>query len=188
MRSLKLCVMLLLTLCFVYAPNFCSAGLMDNPRVAVFPIASQIANKSIVVDEGAYTEIRTMVDYDLRSFSSFDMLERPDIDKVLTEQEFSHTVVVDPSTAAKLGKILGAEYIVLGAVTGLARVDGEYAGRVTLRMVEVETARIVLTGMGNSKSKTINESLTGATEDALHGKRGMISMLEGKLPKVKRKR
>lgn len=185
----KLIAVLCMMVCMIM-PEVCSAGLMDYPRVAVFPIANQAANTSIRVGEGEMTNIRTMVDTDLRSFGGFDMLERPDIDKVIQEQEFSHSAVVDPSSAARLGKILGAQYIVLGTITGISKNPDtrETIAHLALRMIEVETARIALAGMGKGMSKagTI-EALDAATENALHGNRGMVTLLQGKKPSIKKK-
>jgi len=45
------------------------------------------------------------------------VVERSAIDKVLAEQNFSNSDRADPVTAAKLGRILGADAIILGAIT-----------------------------------------------------------------------
>jgi len=190
MFAKKIITALCMLVCFL-VPEVCSAGLMDYPRVALFPIANQAANMRIRVGEGEMNYVRTKVDIDLKSFGGFDMLERPDIDKVLTEQEFSHSAIVDPGSAAKLGKILGAQYIVLGTITGLSMnpESHETVAHLTLRMIEVETARIALAGMGKGKSKDgISEALDNATEEALHGNRGMITLLQGRKPSYRNKK
>lgn len=48
---------------------------------------------------------------------SVTVVERAAIDKLLAEQNFSNTDRTDPLTAAKLGRILGVDAIVLGSVT-----------------------------------------------------------------------
>jgi curli biogenesis system outer membrane secretion channel CsgG len=48
---------------------------------------------------------------------SVTVIERNAIDKLLTEQNFSNTDRTDPVTAAKLGRILGVDAIILGTVT-----------------------------------------------------------------------
>ncbi len=45
------------------------------------------------------------------------VVERNAIDKLLAEQDFSNTDRTDPLTAAKLGRILGVDAIVLGSIT-----------------------------------------------------------------------
>ncbi len=46
----------------------------------------------------------------------FKVLERQEIDAVIGEQDFGASGRVDPATAAKIGKILGAQYLVYGTV------------------------------------------------------------------------
>jgi curli biogenesis system outer membrane secretion channel CsgG len=45
------------------------------------------------------------------------VIERNAIDKLLAEQNFSNTDRTDPVMAAKLGKILGVDAIILGTIT-----------------------------------------------------------------------
>jgi curli biogenesis system outer membrane secretion channel CsgG len=45
------------------------------------------------------------------------VIERNAIDKLLAEQDFSNTNRTDPITAAKLGRILGVDAIILGTIT-----------------------------------------------------------------------
>ncbi len=45
------------------------------------------------------------------------VVERQAIDKLLAEQNFSNTDRTDPLTAAKLGRILGVDAIILGSIT-----------------------------------------------------------------------
>ena len=45
------------------------------------------------------------------------VIERNAIDKLLAEQNFSNTDRTDPVTAAKLGRILGVDAIILGTIT-----------------------------------------------------------------------
>lgn len=46
----------------------------------------------------------------------FKVLERQQIDDVIGEQDFGASGRVDPATAAKIGKILGAQYLLFGTV------------------------------------------------------------------------
>src|SRR5713226_7500938 len=46
----------------------------------------------------------------------FSVIERDKLNLVLKEQGLAQTGAVDPATAAKVGKILGLKYIVLGGV------------------------------------------------------------------------
>jgi curli biogenesis system outer membrane secretion channel CsgG len=53
----------------------------------------------------------------LVKLGKFSVIERQQLDKVLAEQNLGASGRVDPSTAARMGKILGVQLIVVGAVT-----------------------------------------------------------------------
>ena len=66
------------------------------------------------------------------------VVEREDIQKLLDEQNLSGSGRVDPQTAAKIGKLVGARYVVLGTF-----IDFKGDFRVDARLVNVETSEIV---------------------------------------------
>lgn len=66
------------------------------------------------------------------------LVERQRLDAVLNEMFLGATGVLDPTTAARVGRILGASRMVMGSV---ARFGGESI--LTLRIVAVETGEIV---------------------------------------------
>ena len=53
----------------------------------------------------------------------YTVIERKAIDKIMAEQNFSNSDRADSTTAAKLGRLLGAEVIVMGSVTQFGRDD-----------------------------------------------------------------
>jgi curli biogenesis system outer membrane secretion channel CsgG len=94
--------------------------------------------------------------------------------KLLEEQALGLSGVIDPQTAARVGRILGASGVVIGEVTEFGiRKTGAYVGfggkktittRVVIdvRMVEVETGRILMAapGIGQSSTQTAGVALT----------------------------
>src|SRR5690242_18767511 len=48
--------------------------------------------------------------------SKFSVVERDKLNLVLKEQGLANTGAVDPATAAKVGKLLGVQYVVLGGI------------------------------------------------------------------------
>jgi len=71
-------------------------------------------------------------------------MNREDIQKLLDEQNLGQTGRVDPQTAAKVGKLVGARYIVLGTFIdfyGDFRVDARLVNVETSEIVRVETSR-----------------------------------------------
>ena len=61
--------------------------------------------------------ITDLLTNDLVKNGTYEVIERQDIDKVLTEQNFSNSDLADPATAAKIGKLLGVDAIIVGSVT-----------------------------------------------------------------------
>ncbi|MFC1522750.1 FlgO family outer membrane protein [Elusimicrobiota bacterium] len=70
--------------------------------------------------------------------TDFKVVERMELQKLLTEQGLAQTETVDAQKAVKAGKILGAHILVLGSIEKLG---GEY--QVHARMVDVETAQVL---------------------------------------------
>jgi len=69
---------------------------------------------------------------------SLSFIERSALKKVVLEQKFTHSGLADPATTAELGRLIGAEALVLGTVTVLAEsVD------VNVRAVDAQTAAIL---------------------------------------------
>ena len=150
------------------------------PRVAVVPFDNQSARQNTPNVENILEAARSNVEIEIVQTGRFDPLDRTQLQKLLDEIKFNQTALVDPSTAAQYGKMVGAQYLVLGTVTGFTKKGNDMIAHLTLRMIEVETARIFLAGRGSGKSKgDIETALEKAAEDALHGKRGMLTMMRG---------
>jgi curli biogenesis system outer membrane secretion channel CsgG len=66
------------------------------------------------------------------------VVEREQIQKLIEEQNLGASGRVDPQTAAKIGKLVGARYVVLGSFIDFY---GDF--RVDARLVNVETSEIV---------------------------------------------
>lgn len=97
----------------------------------------------------------------------FSVVERDKLNLVLKEQGLAQTGAVDPSTAAKVGKILGVKYIILGGIDKF-NVDNTKAGlgrlgvggnlqqsnaTISLRVVDSTTAERVISISGDSQIK-----------------------------------
>lgn len=89
----------------------------------------------------------------------YDLVERKDIERVLREQRFQLSDMVDPLTAVGIGRILGAQAIVTGAITEIGFSAGSFIINMTqctvgidVRMIDVETAKIVMAETGYGRS------------------------------------
>ena len=109
---------------------------------------------------------------ELLAQKKFRLVKREMIDKVLHEQDFGAGGRVDPGTAAKIGKILGVKYIVIGRVTEFTiETKGGALGGVGLtvstarvaldgRLVDTTTAEIVASVRGSGESKQAGLALS----------------------------
>lgn len=106
----------------------------------------------------------------------FRITERAEIDKILREQDLAQSGRVNPETAAAVGRIEGAELMVLGSVTefgvqttgGGGKVLGIFGGSaetvtsrvaVEIRFVDTITAEIMAIGRGVSEVSQRNVSV-----------------------------
>jgi TolB-like protein len=78
-------------------------------------------------------------EHDFAKISSLKVIERDKIDFVLKEIELQQSGKVDKATAARVGKILGAQLMVFGSITQL---DSKHT-RMIVRVVKVETSEII---------------------------------------------
>lgn len=109
----------------------------------------------------------------------FELVERNKIDAAIREQKLGMVGVIDEATAAEMGQILGAEYMVLGSVTSAARKRTDKFGYilvetrigVDVRAVHSTTGRILLSesAEGLSSGKEIRDAdgrlIQGVLED-----------------------
>ena len=75
---------------------------------------------------------------DLQGAENVTVVERAQLQAILDELELGHSGKVDPETAAQVGKLLGAEWMLMGSyfeMMGTLRIDA--------RLVKVETGEIV---------------------------------------------
>lgn len=117
----------------------------------------------------------------------YSVIERKAIAKIMAEQNLSNSDRVDPNSAAKLGKILGVDAIVMGSITQFGRDDrnrsvsgtalGGMASRyglggvgqrkakavvgISARLVSTDTAEILAVATGKGESTRSGANLLG---------------------------
>jgi curli biogenesis system outer membrane secretion channel CsgG len=124
----------------------------------------------------------------LVSNGTYSVIERKMLDKIIAEQNFSNSDRADPNSAAKIGKLLGVDAIVIGSITQFGRDDknttvgggalGGITGRfgvggvskkeskavvaITARMVSTDTAEILASATGKGESTRSGTGLLGS--------------------------
>lgn len=140
---------------------------------------------------------------ELVSSEKFTVFERNKLNSILQEQKLSMSDLVNPKTAVRIGQLMGVNAIITGAVTnfgvklkgsgflGLAQSKAQVAeAEVDIRVVDVETGKILFADRGTGTAETSSGSFLGVgssqTYDvALAGKalRAAISNLVDRLVK-----
>ena len=116
---------------------------------------------------------------------SYSVIERKALDKIMSEQNFSNSNRADPTSAAKIGKLLGVDAILVGSITkfgndtkktGLGGAGGNWGGfgmggfghsktnanvGIDARLVNVDTGEIMAVAEGQGTSSRSSTSLGG---------------------------
>ncbi len=128
-------------------------------KVAVLPASSNAP----ACDKKILSSLTDYISLELLGINGFSLIERQAIDKILDEQAFGLTGAIDPSTAANVGKLLGAEAVLLTDVNHLKKDEffedeDAYEGIVFVRLVDTSTGEILF------YSKGVGKSLNGKLE------------------------
>ncbi len=116
-------------------------GQDTRPGIAVFPFTNGGSYGQGKEDFDALERgIAGMMISELAQNPAARVVERQDIQRIIDEQNLAGQNRVDPQTAAKVGKLVGARYVVAGTFIDFY---GDF--RVDVRLVNVETGEIVKT-------------------------------------------
>jgi TolB-like protein len=116
-------------------------GQDTRPGIAVFPFANGGSYGQSKEDFDALERgIAGMMISELAQNPAARVVEREQVQRLLDEQNLGAQGRVDPQTAAKVGKLVGARYVILGNFIDFY---GDF--RVDVRIVNTETSEIVKT-------------------------------------------
>ena len=169
-------------------------------RVAVFDFENAAVQGGIVIPFASSTApdlgkaAADLLIAKLVQDGSVSVIERKSIDKLLAEQDLSNSNRSDPVTAAKLGRILGVDAIILGTIThydysdrttggGGARFGGiggssmktkhDISAKVQIstRLVSPDTAEVlaVSEGTGEVNRKGVKEDIRDSSQMMMQG-------------------
>jgi curli biogenesis system outer membrane secretion channel CsgG len=116
---------------------------------------------------------------------TYSVIERKALDKILAEQNFSNSDRANPTSAAKIGKMLGIDAMIVGSITqfgnetkntNIGGAGGGFGGfgvggfghkkskaivTVDARMVDIDTGEILAVADGKGESERSSTSLLG---------------------------
>jgi curli biogenesis system outer membrane secretion channel CsgG len=168
---------------------------LSSPSVAQAPVPAPARKVRIAILDFDYATVQTnsaaifgtnvdvgkgicdLLVTDLVKDGTYSLIERKALDKILAEQNFSNSERADPNSAAKIGRLLGVDAIVVGSITQFgndnkqqgAGAMGGAMGRfgmggfghksskavvgLTARLVSVDTGEILAVAEGKGESK-----------------------------------
>lgn len=156
-----------------FLPNTAKAADVHSyPTVAVM----QFGNKAIT-SQGLrrydFDSASEYAIYQLLASGWFDLVDYEQLSNIAKMHAINMSGLVDQSTAVQLGKVAGAQFMIVGNVTGLTSKEsgldyqhGRSGGlgvdvrtviaNVAIRIVDIETGRIVGAGLGKGESASSN--------------------------------
>lgn len=105
----------------------------DKMRIAVFePTVS-----GTDVDSGTKIAIREIISSTIVNTDEYSLVERSMLERVMQEQEFSNSGIVDDSQATEIGKLAGANKVIVSILT-------KTGGRnmLSIKLIDVKTAAV----------------------------------------------
>ena len=172
--SLALCAVLL----SAFVVSMASAEEKSTkPRIAVIEFKNKADNQWWY--HGGAEAMQDVFVTELVKSGKFRVVEREQLAALMEEKNLALSGDVDPSTAVKMGKILGVNYILTGAVTeygvtdkgghgsGIGRLPGFSAGKrnfvaaVNARMIDTSTGEIVWADEASAEESSVKVSVGG---------------------------
>ena len=163
------------------APRRPRIAVLDFDYATVHSYSAAMFGSDVDVGKG----IADLLVTDLVKDGTFSIIERKALDKLMTEQNFSNSNRADPTSAAKLGKLLGVDAILIGSITefgnetkktGLGGAGGNWGGfglgglshsnskanvGIDARLVNVDTGEILAVAEGKGQSSRSSTSMLG---------------------------
>jgi hypothetical protein len=141
------------------APDFISVAVLDFE-----------SKDEAVKDLGP--KAATLINAELSARPELVMVERAELDKILSEQELGLSGTVSADTAAKVGRLTGAKILVTGRVF---KVDKELV--MVAKVMGTETSRVfgeIVKGNSGSPVTTLSESLAKKIGDTVAAKAELL--------------
>lgn len=136
-----------------------------RPGVAVFPFTNGGSYGESAEDLEALTVgLQQMLLTELDQNDALRIVERARLKQILEEQDLAEEGRVDPSTAAEIGKLVGARYMVTGVFVDLY---GDF--RMDARIIDVETGEVIQTESVKGEKQEIYALLVDLSSQIAQG-------------------
>jgi hypothetical protein len=94
---------------------------------------------AVKCDNDTVAAVSEILRTEIGSTGAFNVIERAQLDKVMTEQKFSSSELVDAKNAVKIGNLVGAKYVMVGSISCLGTTY-----TISARVINVETSEMTL--------------------------------------------
>src|SRR5579863_2443201 len=156
-------------------------AILDFDYATVQSWSSALFGTNVDIGKG----ITQMLVTDLVKDGTYSIIERAAMDKIMTEQNFSNSNRADPTSAAKIGKLLGVDAIIVGSITefgnetkkqNIGGAGGNWGGfgiggighsksnanvAINARIVNIDTGEIMGVAEGKGTSSRSSTSMLG---------------------------
>lgn len=172
--TLALCAALLAT---VAVPMVAGAAASDKPRIAVIEFKNKADNQYWW--HGGAEAMQDVFVTELFKSGKFRVVEREQLAALMQEKNLTLSGDLDPSTAVRVGKLLGVNYLLTGSITeygvtdkgghgsGIGRLPGFSAGKrnfvaaVNARLIDTSTGDIVWADEASAQESSVKVSVGG---------------------------
>ena len=167
--TLAQCAALLLAVLAV--PSLTSAASSDKPRIAVLEFKNKADNQWWY--HGGAEAAQDVFVTELHKSGKFRVVEREQLEALMAEKNLTLSGDVDPKSAVRIGKLLGVNYLLTGAVTEYGNPDvsggggGVYAGKrkfvaaLNARLIDTSTGEVVWADEASQEEASVRVSVFG---------------------------
>ncbi|MBN2522868.1 MAG: hypothetical protein JXB24_06315 [Bacteroidales bacterium] len=164
---------LMLFVCFFYCSSsqkltnvYKSPKLNTIQRIAVAPFEDAPG----ILAKGSGKVVADVMVTQLLTLNKYQVIERSQLQKVLSEHNLSQSGVIDAVTAQEVGKILGVDAVIIGSVTEYQMKKGHvplyvtniqtrgYTVGASARIVSVESGEILFSSTAVDNGSSYNEA------------------------------
>ncbi len=116
LRNVVLVILLSLLICSCGSKTYNGEGLSDEEKIIIAVLYFE-RNSNNEALEAYKTGLTDMFITKLQNMPEIRVVEREKLDKVMAEFELGETGAIDPETAQKIGRLLGAQAVFYGSFT-----------------------------------------------------------------------
>ncbi|HEY4593511.1 MAG TPA: CsgG/HfaB family protein [Thermoanaerobaculia bacterium] len=169
--TLALCAVALLALVLVPLLSAAPKGGGDKPRIAVLEFKNKADNQWWY--HGGAAAAQDVFVTELVKSGKFRVVDREQLEAMMQEKHLTQSGDIDKGTAMKLGKILGLNYLLTGAVTEYGNTDvsggggGVSAGKrkfvaaLNARLINASTGEVLWADEASQEESSVRVSVFG---------------------------